>query len=192
MASTLNASNVKSILLEKVRSEIEKQAGFIVRQIQNDYQQVNSEIKGRADVDYKIQEYTEDEICLNVFGIGQRALIAEYGSGSKMDRDNPSLAQYLSDPIFNQERIKQNMAILTRPKDSSYYDLDGVLYVRKPPKNEINLENVNPKYKPVEAKHLIAKAIEQRLNYILRALQDVLISLPFEKMISGRTFKITL
>lgn len=180
-------------LIAKIKEAIHIEAKNIVMQVQSDYSQVN--VKGKAESWYKYEQIAKDMLMLIVFGRGQKALIGEYGKGSKLDRDNPALEDYIDSSIFNTERLKHNFATLTRPKtsdkDEYYYDLDGVKY-KKRAKKVKNLEkNGNPRFAPIEPKHIIAKAIEQRLEKLAITIQEMIVTeVAFNKLIDGLKIKI--
>ena len=99
----------------------------------------------------------------------------------------------LSWDIFNKERLKYNFAILTRPKDDSYKDLDGNVIVRKKPKYQVNLEQKNPKYAAIEPRYIVEKAIEQKLDSIVDDIQiQVATAIRIDKLINGLKFGIKL
>lgn len=182
-------------LIAKVKKAIRIEAKNIVLQIQSDYSQIN--VKGKAESWYKYQQITQDVLMLTVFGKGQKALIAEYGKGSKLDRNNPALQDYINSGIFNTERLKHNFATLTRPKtgdkDEYYYDLDGNKYKKKAKKVKNLEETNNPKYEPIEPKRIILKAVEQRLDSLARTIQEIIITeVTFNKLIDGLKIKINI
>lgn len=180
-------------LIAKIKKAINIEAKNIVMLVQSDYAQVN--VKGEAKSWYKYKQIAQDMLMLTVFGEGQKALIGEYGKGSKLDRSNPALQDYINSDIFNKERLKHNFATLTRPRisydDYYYYDLDGRRYKKKAKKVK-NLENSgSPRYNPIEPKHIIAKAIEQRLDSLSRTIQEIIITeVAFYKLIDGLKIKI--
>lgn len=180
-------------LIVKIKEAIHIEAKNIVMLVQSDYAQVN--VKGKAEAWYKYQQIAKDMLMLTVFGKGQKALIGEYGKGSKLDRDNPALEDYIDSSIFNAERLKHNFATLTRPKtsdkDEYYYDLDGVKYKKRAKKIK-NLEHSNnPRFAPIEPKHIIAKAIEQRLDKLAITIQEIIVTeVAFNKLIDGLKIKI--
>lgn len=180
-------------LIAKIKKAIHIEARNIVMLVQADYSQVN--VKGKAESWYKYRQIAQDMLLLTVFGKGQKALIGEYGKGSKLDRNNPALQDYIDSSIFNTERLKHNFATLTRPKtsdkDEYYYDLDGVKHKKKAKKLK-NLEmSNNSKYAPIEPKHIIAKTIEQRLDRLAITIQEIIITeVAFNKLIDGLKIKI--
>lgn len=149
---------------------------------------------GSAEARYELSVYAKNFIVMSLFGKGQKALIYEYGSGSKMDRTNPALKEYIDGDIFNRERLKHNMAIITRVNDDMYKDLDNRLIVRPRPKKEINLEKVKPeKYAPQRARYVLHSIIEQRLDRIMSAITlSVAKRVAFKKLFDKRKIKVVL
>ena len=147
----------------------------------------------KAEARHELTKQAEDLLLLTLFGRGQKALIAEFGRGSLMDRDNPALDEYINGDIFNKERLKYNMAILTRPRDESYQDLDGNEYIRKPPVVLTNLETKKPKYAPVEPKYVLLSTLIQNLDTIIDNISiAVATQTALEKMFDGMKIKVVL
>lgn len=101
-----------------------------------------------------------------IWAEGMNAVIAEWGSGSKMDLTNPYLPAYQSSPDYNPERREQGTtAILGRPY-GPYTDLDGVEHFSSGRLAGVNLEEGHifeagggVKYEPHEAEHYMREAV---------------------------------
>lgn len=181
-------SDIRKVIVRTIRYHAKK----IVALIESDYAQLPNSL-GKATAGYELEDEITDLIVLSLFGEGQKALIGEYGRGSKLDKDNPALKEYINGDIFNKERLKHNFAILTRPKDDSYKDLDGNVIVRKKPKYQVNLEQKNPKYAAIEPRYIVEKAIEQKLDSIVDDIQiQVATAIRIDKLINGLKFEIKL
>lgn len=91
-----------------------------------------STIDGEAEIKFEIVDDSPNEITGRFTASGQKMWMNEYGSGSKLDRNNPFLSQYTSSSVFNKERLNEigefKYAIRTRPKES-YQDLDGNTHI---------------------------------------------------------------
>lgn len=189
-----NTAQIQNNILQAILRVCDNEAGKIVADIQTDYSGINN-IHGKADVTSELKQYAKDQIIMSIISAGQKAVIAEYGKGSKMDRNNPALDDYFNeDGTFNRRRLAHGLAIMTRPYDEQYKNLDGVVIKRKPPKREYNLEQTDMKrYQPIDPKYIVRKAVEQRLNIILENIAEaVAVESKIEKMFDGLVFKVKL
>ncbi len=189
-----NTAQVQNNILKAILNVCDSEAGKIVADIKADYSGINN-VNGKADVTSELKRYAKDQIIMSIISAGQKAVIAEYGKGSLMDKNNPALDDYFNeDGTFNKRRLAHGLAIMTRPYDEQYKNLDGVVIKRKPPKREYNLEETGMKqYQPVEPKYIVRKAVEQRLNIILEKIAEaVAIESKIEKMFEGFKFKVKL
>lgn len=188
-----NTDLIKRNMLNAILKAVNKEAEALVRIAENDYGQLRSDL-GNAETGTNIVQLANDLILLTLFGKGQRALIGEYGSGSEMDLDNPAMKDYVNGDIFNKERLKHNMAIITRVNDPFYKDLDENVIVRRQPKNEVNLEEKGSnRYDPVKPKYILLKAIEQRLDSIVAAVAEAIATeSAIEKLFDGLKFRVKL
>lgn len=132
----ITAEELNKQLKRKVIAILRKEAKQIVSLVRTDYNQVN--VDGKAKVWSELEEELSNVLVLTFFGKGQKALIGEYGKGSKMDRfNNPDFEFYINSDIFNKERIQHNFAVMSRPKLGKgkrkewYYDLDGKRHERQ-------------------------------------------------------------
>jgi hypothetical protein len=189
-----NTDVIKHSIFAVCIKAVEEEAKKLVSKIEFEYQGLNEPIHlGKAEARHELTKLAEDLLLLTLFGKGQKALIAEFGRGSLMDRDNPALEEYINGDIFNRERLKYNMAILTRPKDISYRDLDDNEYIRKPPKVLTNLETKKPKYAPVEPKYVLISTLIQNLDSVIdNILLAVTTQVALEKMFDGMKLKVVL
>lgn len=91
-----------------------------------------STVDGEAEIKFEIVEDSPNEVTGRFTASGQKMWMNEYGSGSKLDRNNPFLSQYTSSSVFNKERLNEigefKYAIRTRLKES-YQDLDGNTHI---------------------------------------------------------------
>lgn len=170
---------------ERIISDIERvleaEASRIASNVVSEWSSAFTKIKGNAEITYDIEQVALTQLRLVFLAKGQKALIAEYGKGSLMDKDNPALDEYLAGNVFNKDRLLFNLATASRVKkgdsDLFYYDLDGNKH-RASAKKLRNREtgkdlqgNIvdrkpNPLYKPIAPNHTVSKAIQQRLNII--------------------------
>lgn len=194
-----NIAYIQNNILKAILTVCDKEARKIVQQVEMDYGQLSSSL-GKADATSKVEQLTRNMIVLSIFGTGQKALIGEYGKGSKMDRNNPALDDYINGGIFNKERLKHNLAVIARSEDEKYYDLDKNLWQRPKPPKPVNLEKLRTKngglyqkFQPVEPKYIIKKAIEQRLD---RLLEEIAVAVAaeskIERLFDGLRFTVKL
>ena len=202
-----NTDFIKESILKAIMQAIDEEAKKCVNQAMVEYHGINYEDTielmhelgvrdnlGKAFARYELEQHSKEILVMSLFGKGQKALISEFGRGSLMDMNNPALKDYINGDIFNKERLRHNMAIITRVKDDEYRDLDNNLYIRKRPKNEVNLEEKNPKrYAPIKPRYVLYSVMEQRLHSIMSAITyAVAKQVAFKKLIDGRKFKVTL
>lgn len=182
--------NAKKSLIKVCRNAIREEAKKITELVSMKYNAMNTKL-GNAEISF-IEEKTDEVLTFIFLGKGQKALIAEYGKGSLMDRDNPALERYLNnDDIFNKERLKHNLAIVTRINDDSYSDLDGKTYTRPRPKVLKNLENTGKdEYKPIAPQYIIFSTIQDNFNKILNNIAtSVATEFALEELFKGRRFR---
>lgn len=95
---------------------------------------------------------------------GLAAWIAEYGSGSKMDRSNPYLSQYNMNPA----RKSQGNAFVGRKYGDRVYRPDGTSYISLGNAVGRNLETFyHTQYVPEPARHLIELEINAWVQEIV-------------------------
>ena len=164
------------------------QAKIILQDVQREYAGLSSSLGSASiSIDDVLINWTASQIAFNLFARGQGALIAEYGKGSLMDKDNPAYGDYHSSDNWNSWRVDD--AIYTRPKGQVYYDLDGKAYVGRSSK-PINVEGKGNMV-ALEPRHIVKKEIEQRMPSIIEAIQRELIGhLPYAWLIDGLTITI--
>jgi hypothetical protein len=144
---------------------------------------------GQATIDSVIVKEVSLQVSIVLKASGQKALIAEYGKGSLMDKDNPGLANYLSGYEFNTLRLKYGLATLARLKGDYYLDLDGNVHEGKSNNPYWNVEipskrhGVNPMYQPLEPKHIVRETVRQNINWILTEFMSNVVSVvPFHRL----------
>lgn len=192
----ITVEEIDKQIKKKILAILRKEAKNIVAFVRSDYNQVN--VDGKAKVWSELEEELNNVFVLTFFGKGQKALIAEYGKGSKMDRiNNPDFEYYINSDIFNKERNLHNFAVMSRPKVGKgkrkewYYDLDGKRHEKKA-KNSVDIENNNTgKYAPIEARHIIYNTVvKQRLGILIDKILDTIATeVAFYKLIDGIKIK---
>ena len=187
-----NTDYINKNVFKAIRTTITEEAKKMVSIIEMEYTSLQKEL-GNAEARYEVEKQVENIILLSIFGKGQRALIGEFGKGSEIDLNNPALKEYINGDIFNKERLKHNMEIITRVNDESYKDLDDREIVRPKPKNEVGLEDKKNRYEPVKPRHILRTTLEQRLDIIINAIAEaVAIEVAFEKLIDGMKVKVVI
>lgn len=205
----ISAISAQKIVLKAIKKVLAEEADIITSQVYMDWAQYGNLKLGNAEIEKQKVIHDEAKRLLNLvfYAKGQRALIAEYGKGSKLDRTNPVLQEYLNGTVFNRDRLKFNLATASRVKDGNgefYYDLDGKPHRKGTTKlrnRETGLDehgnvvdsSVNPAYKPIEPRHIVAQAIRQRLNIICMKIITAIVASNFATfMINGLRLKVTL
>jgi len=179
-------------LMREIKAVLEMWSEHIATEVMTRWMQIgySPNLKGQAEVKTRIKKEVESVILMEISGMGQRALIMEYGRGSEMDMTNPYLDEYMRWSGFNQNRQSQGMAILTRQPGETYSDLDGKKRKSTAKQAGFNLENTGkPQYQPEEPHHVIRNIVcgddgEQGvLNAILDDIAEVVLLYDFfEKM----------
>lgn len=189
-----NTDIIKQSILNACVRAIENEAKKLVQKIEFEYQGLNDPVHlGNAEARSELTKLAKDLLLLTLFGKGQKALIAEFGRGSLMDRNNPALKDYINGDIFNRDRLQHNMAILTRPKQGSYMDLDGNVIERLAPKYLVNLEDKNPKYAPVSPKYVLVSTLIQNLDKVIDNIAiAVATQSSLDKLFDGMKMKVVL
>jgi len=98
-------------------------ATMVADRIQNRWGNLSG-IRGNAEISAEFPLVAKGVLVQTIKAWGQRAWIAEYGSGSESDLSNPYLNEYTNASNFNHYRSKSDMTI--RGRDAgAYQDLDG-------------------------------------------------------------------
>lgn len=184
----VDSKYIDNRIVEVIFETLEKEAQKILRDAKEEYARLpndfgdDTEVRRELDIDL-----VKKVLTLAVFGKGQRALIAEWGRGHKLDRSNPELKDYLNSKYFNRRRLRHNFQIITRIEDESYLDLDEHEHKRPKPNNEYSLEK---QFRPVKGSKLLLKTVEQRLDRIVLAiLEAITLDVAFSKLIDGLEIK---
>ena len=181
-------ANIRIIsdIKDAINEVSKKIAEIIMRKYDNE---IPKYLGDRPVLNYNVVESKTNEIISILFlSEGQKALIAEYGKGSEMEKTtegNPSISEYLNGEVFNRDRLKFNYETVSRVKttnaDEYYLDLDNKLhkkrakhlYSRETGKDlsgKVINENVNKRYKPFSPKHIIRETIFEHLNDIKKSI----------------------
>lgn len=143
---------------------------------------------GQADIDSEVRARLKSEISLILKAIGQKALIAEFGKGSLMDRNNPALPRYQSSHDYNPNRLDGE--IRSRPK-GIYYDLDGIPH-KGTGGNKI-LEGKSERFNPIEPRHIVRELLKEELNRFTADLTAYIATqVNFYKLVDGLEVKVTI
>lgn len=149
-------------LYREIKTVLDMYSESIVQQVQTEWARIGNQpnLQGNAEVKKRVKKIAQGVILMEITGSGQKALLMEFGKGSKMDMvTNPNLADYMAWSGFNKARFAQEMVTLSRKPGSSVTDLDGNTYTSQARNEGINLENKNPKFKPEEAHHVIRNIV---------------------------------
>lgn len=189
-----------------VKREVEHWTELIVRFAQHDYKEFDLEHKGNVGktpiISSEMIQETKECITSLIYTTGMMALIAEYGKGSKMDKENPNLSDYMSSDYYNKVRNNYKNAVMSRPEQTYYYDLDDVRHEIRYSKNVINLESPRKKKNgelgesftdPIPPRFLLRSLVDSLANAILNDVADSIIDIvPFEMLFQDMEIKITL
>lgn len=174
-------------LMLEIKGVFDRWAKHIAVEVMARWGQIGNRphIQGMAEVETHVINTVKDIITTEIIGIGQKALILEYGRGSQMDMLNPYLDKYVSWSGFNKHR-GQNMRIVSR-EYGDYKDLDDVSHFGYSMTAGVNLEYIDDKYAPEEPHHVIRNIVcgddgEQGvLNEIIAELSMVIVEYDFFK-----------
>ena len=117
------------------------------------------------------------EIIGQVFPEHWTAIMHEWGSGSLMDVANPDLADYKQSIYWNPAR--PDHYIRGRPK-GSYLGIDDRVHTTKGTLEGVNLEH---RFKPIEPKHFVRKAVDTIRPIFLQKMEEVLVKFPVERYV---------
>lgn len=128
-------------------------------------------IKGNAEVDSYILGNVKGMVASRIFGSGQKAWIAEFGSGSRMDTNNPYLEKYLRSPEFNQWRLHSSRMPIMGRSAGEYKDIDGVEHSSSGKLAGFDLErDGKPEFQPQEPMHVMQEEVTAALPEISESL----------------------
>ena len=139
-----------------VAGVIKKHANAICEAVMKEYSSNSALAPFKYEIHNDLILRTESIVIAHIEASGGLAWILEFGSGSKMDLDNPYLSEYMGNrTIFNNWR-PMSLEIATR-EAGTYTD--------------------NGKYKAIEPMHIIKKLVEQEITAIegelAGAIQDI-------------------
>ena len=124
-------------------------------------------IQGKAEIYAGLPSIIGPLISQTIDASGQRAWIAEFGSGSTMDTTSPYYSAYRSNSNFNPARRSDN-AITGRPA-GEYLDLDGNVHVSSGANEGRDLE-AKPVYTYMIPMHIIEYEIREVLPDLRAAI----------------------
>lgn len=128
-------------------------------------------IVGNAEIHSDFPKIVGSMVVASIEASGQKAWIAEWGSGSLMDKGNPDLASYKAHGNYNPLR-KADGSITGRPM-GSYYDLDGYKHESSGRSAGKDLER-KPVYTIMYPAHVIQHEVTAELPEIIVHLQQVI------------------
>lgn len=129
-----------------------------------------------------------DEIRLQVGSDHWYSLIVNYGSGSRMSKENPKYEEYTKGPYFNAIRSSFNNAVMTRPQGS--YEVpnwvEGYGTTERTTKGGAirNLED-SGYYKPVSPTFKMEDVFKIAKKMIRQVVVDVYNSFPYSDYLKG-------
>lgn len=131
-------------------------------------------IVGNAEIHSDFPKIVGSMVVASIEASGQKAWIAEFGSGSLSAprSENPYLGDYVSHGNFNRHRSEGNMSIKGRDK-GSYYDLDGYKHESTGRSAGKDLE-LKPVYTVMYPAHVIQHEVTTELPEIIVHLQQVI------------------
>lgn len=126
-------------------------------------------IKGNAEIHSNLPKIVGGMVVASIEASGQKAWIAEFGSGSLSDPSNPYLDEYVSSGNFNRYRSKSDMTI--RGRDAGdYTDLDGNPQHSSGHNAGKDLE-LKPVYPVMYPAHIIQHEIDAEIPDIIAHIQ---------------------
>ena len=159
-----------------VAGVIKKHANSICQRARGEYESNSALAPFKYEIHNDLILRTESVVIAHIEASGGLAWILEFGSGSKMDPNNPYINDYFKDSRFNNWR-PQSLEIATR-EPGTYTDLDGKSQTSNATHPGYPLEGKdNGKYKAIEPMHIIKELVEQEITAIegelAGAIQDI-------------------
>ena len=154
----------------KIKEAIQKYGENVCKEVKKQWDNLSS-IDGNSEINFEIDENkTENSIIGRFSATGQKAWIAEYGKGSKLDKNNAYLKQYQNSSRYNPLR-QQDGTIVGRPL-GMYLDLDNNPHISTGKLAGRNLEKTGIKeFKPIRPYKVIDNTINKKNG--LRALFEL-------------------
>jgi hypothetical protein len=132
-------------------------------------------IPGKSEADFYPLSIVQGIVASRISGWGQRAYIAEFGSGSLMDKNNPYLEKYLQSPEFNQWRLHSSRMPIMGRSAGEYQDLDGRTEVSTGKMQGLDLErDGKPQWQPHEPMHNMEQEIDAALPEIMESITQAI------------------
>lgn len=123
-------------------------------------------VEGAADVDDGTIMQLKDMISGQVIS-GVHAILDSFGTGSKMDKTNPTLSNYMSSEYWNPARV--GYTIVGRPK-GSYTDIFGETHISSGKMQGKNIEGFVEPIEPSYAIQWAEQKIKEPNGYIQRRI----------------------
>ena len=166
---------------ELLKQIILKWAGVIQGKINARYGNMSA-IPGNAHLNVSTPEVIAGGIMVQLFTGDFKAFIAEYGSGSLLDKSNPYLEAYKGSDMWNKEREHEQNGFLGRQAGETVFSPDGTSYESTGKMRGMHLEwgikaskhrfKALPPYKPFEPQHVI----QEEINMILPLIKEDIVS----------------
>ncbi|WP_371380736.1 hypothetical protein [Sporomusa aerivorans] len=132
-------------------------------------------IQGNAKADWFLLGSVKGMVASRIIGSGQKAWIAEFGSGSLVDTDNPYLQEYLQSPQFNQWRLQSSRMPIMGRSTGEHKNIDGEALVSSDKLAEFDLErDGNLQWQPHEPMHIMQEEVTAALPEIAESLSDAI------------------
>jgi len=149
--------------------------------------------------DYVERLVFESGVQFIIFEVGAKhwlAFLDNFGTGSRMDTNNPFLSEYLRSPYFNRDRLGNGMAVVGRPEGEyvapDFRDGSGEIVRHSKGRFEgVNLEQlINPRtgkpyFIPQAPKHWLEQGIRWGLSDLIENVRKAFSTFPYHKYLKG-------
>ena len=164
----------KDIINDDVYKVLLQWTALICERIKSEWSGRNNISEWEKDIDFYMSPVVGNIVSSHLTAGGLGAWIAEYGSGSLMDKDNPYYEDYINSENFNKLRNNNDNAFTGRNADETVYSPDGTSYISSGRAKGLNLESgskFKEPYVPTPPMHIIKQEIENAMPEIIESVQ---------------------
>ena len=129
-----------NVINEAVYKKLIQWTAVLVERIKSEWGNRSNISDWEKDIDFYVSPMVGNVMRSHLSAGGLGAWIAEYGSGSLMDRNNPYYADYIKSDNFNKERLNRDDAFIGRKAGDIVYSPDGTSYKSTGNAEGLNLE----------------------------------------------------
>lgn len=159
------------MLQQRIAEVLQRHTAVICERVRANWGRMSG-IKGNSEIHCDLPKMVNGMIVATIEAAGQKAWIAEFGSGSLADRNNPYLSSYVSSGNFNHYRSRGDMTIRGRDR-GNYTDLDGNAQYSSGHNAVKDLE-LKPVYPVMYPAHVIQHEINEEMPELILGIQQVI------------------